>query len=1190
MMNDRLYKVGNSDKEIKDFTEDSLNIRPTAEGLAEFIKKCATPMTISVSGEWGSGKSSLMEMVENSLMEKKKNIRDQEEDMQVNQSLMQEIDALLEAADERYEYVQIARERLLYEINKYLDMEIERNDDIKAILKDLKEELNIDLKEKICNSLIIQKETFLALDQKMLLKTDSATRFDIVSKIEEYWDNKVLQSLKSPLTSMPMLSGIVHAIEQIPAKQSILKILKRYLNDKAERELDEIEKKIGGTYGFLIPASLPKASKKLEVCISALISKYFEELSKLFGVLFTIKCKLRQSLNEYVIKKVYYEEKTVSAVNSLVKEKIEREQDLNDREKIRKQLECIALQYVNGEIANLQEMLDQMNGKLPEPVINEEDVNKSIRRLDAITENVLKADWNIGEWFQYGSDGDIECLREDDHWSYRLYDEYDEYVNTNFIYFDSNKSEEQCKKALKKLKDLFLALITSTWNEDNGEWFYWKPENEEDKKEYTGYHTSEPVAQCKEKMRMELEAIDEYPKYCQEWIDFLVSEICKGKYTRKTIDGEKKNNESELKEKIKDIYRRIQIDIEQEKLNKLHDNNKVENGQFLFALLAFDYRYKFYQNILTYPTNKYDIIPVRFDTWQYASFSLGNNLAISLFDRIFDALGEKRNSYFKWAGSFIKRFAPFMMGTVFGINDPVDSFFNSIKNDNYKDYAAEVVKLKNTLHDLIMKKTTTGKTKKLVIFIDNLDRLQPVKAVELLEILKIFFGCPNCVFILAVDESIIIQGVKEKYGQNIADDKAKEFFDKIVQLPLQLPVANYDLEMFISKNIEDIFASIKTKVAVLEPCTSDDLRWFEEVTEDYACRNPRRIKRFLNMYQFLLLVTVNEIEDNVSGAYMENEKALSMDALKALYLATGIQFFNRPLYDNLVTVKEPDIAALFINTAVNKEGTRALNKFLKEKNYYNLMRFEYFQASLESTKLNIQGGLSEFYYRDWEEISMACEYLNDTLDETFNCSGYQEGFLGRAYSDDFDCDIPVYENFKGYDRISNAYKNPTGEGELFWRVSFEFRGYKGSKYLMDISVLCLSCSLLDVNEDRLLNGLRKVMYKKDKDLLGKDKKSVTKSKVQLYDSDIWPYSSYEYKRSDNEEKKAMLESCKLKIFKEDDDGLGITVSYKDQKYDTEVCYKFNGVKLFDSQRDNAKDISDYNAAIYNKVKDLFENF
>ena len=99
--------VGSADREINDITEDMLNIRPTSEGLAEFIKTCDTSdtsMTIAVSGEWGSGKSSLMNMVENSLLKKKQLIRGQEEAMQVNQSLMQEIDTLLEEADEQYEY------------------------------------------------------------------------------------------------------------------------------------------------------------------------------------------------------------------------------------------------------------------------------------------------------------------------------------------------------------------------------------------------------------------------------------------------------------------------------------------------------------------------------------------------------------------------------------------------------------------------------------------------------------------------------------------------------------------------------------------------------------------------------------------------------------------------------------------------------------------------------------------------------------------------------------------------------------------------------------------------------------------------------------------------------------------------------------------------------------------------------
>ncbi len=77
---------------------------------------------------------------------------------------------------------------------------------------------------------------------------------------------------------------------------------------------------------------------------------------------------------------------------------------------------------------------------------------------------------------------------------------------------------------------------------------------------------------------------------------------------------------------------------------------------------------------------------------------------------------------------------------------------------------------------------------RLVIFIDDLDRLNPSIAVSLLEGLKIFFDCENCVFLLAIDDSVVYTGINQKYGlgedsdRKEADEKkAKMFFDKIVR-------------------------------------------------------------------------------------------------------------------------------------------------------------------------------------------------------------------------------------------------------------------------------------------------------------------------------------------------------------------------------------------------------------------------
>ena len=59
--------TGSTDRALKSEADDALEIKHYAGGLANFIATCETPMTIGVQGEWGSGKTSLMQLVLNRL-------------------------------------------------------------------------------------------------------------------------------------------------------------------------------------------------------------------------------------------------------------------------------------------------------------------------------------------------------------------------------------------------------------------------------------------------------------------------------------------------------------------------------------------------------------------------------------------------------------------------------------------------------------------------------------------------------------------------------------------------------------------------------------------------------------------------------------------------------------------------------------------------------------------------------------------------------------------------------------------------------------------------------------------------------------------------------------------------------------------------------------------------------------------
>ena len=59
--------VGIVDEALSSSGEDALNITPYKEALVDFIKRTETPMTIGVQGEWGSGKTSLLNQIWNEL-------------------------------------------------------------------------------------------------------------------------------------------------------------------------------------------------------------------------------------------------------------------------------------------------------------------------------------------------------------------------------------------------------------------------------------------------------------------------------------------------------------------------------------------------------------------------------------------------------------------------------------------------------------------------------------------------------------------------------------------------------------------------------------------------------------------------------------------------------------------------------------------------------------------------------------------------------------------------------------------------------------------------------------------------------------------------------------------------------------------------------------------------------------------
>ncbi len=63
----RPVPLGFSDRPTRSAQQDLLEVKYYGQALADFVTNCRTPMTVGVQGEWGSGKSSLLGMLQEEL-------------------------------------------------------------------------------------------------------------------------------------------------------------------------------------------------------------------------------------------------------------------------------------------------------------------------------------------------------------------------------------------------------------------------------------------------------------------------------------------------------------------------------------------------------------------------------------------------------------------------------------------------------------------------------------------------------------------------------------------------------------------------------------------------------------------------------------------------------------------------------------------------------------------------------------------------------------------------------------------------------------------------------------------------------------------------------------------------------------------------------------------------------------------
>jgi hypothetical protein len=291
--------------------------------------------------------------------------------------------------------------------------------------------------------------------------------------------------------------------------------------------------------------------------------------------------------------------------------------------------------------------------------------------------------------------------------------------------------------------------------------------------------------------------------------------------------------------------------------------------------------------------DKYSII--WFNTWQYSQFGLQDELPLSLIGYFMEQLGAPEESK-KTLNSLLAGARRNIGGALWGIGEAVEGALGlALKassgvicpqdGKNQVDLAKEVAILKNQAETAVKNKLSFSPYGRVVVFIDDLDRLYPVKAVELLEAFKLFMEISGCVYILACDYKVISQGLNLKFNMGEKQLKGKSFFDKIIQLPFQMPVAQYEVNKYIELLLQNIGIDF----------IPNDINIYHELIEFSIGFNPRNLKRAFNCLLLLNIVVFND--ENYNKFIKHAEKR---ELQRVLFAGICLQRAYEELYNYLV--------------------------------------------------------------------------------------------------------------------------------------------------------------------------------------------------------------------------------------------------------------------------------------------------
>lgn len=239
---------------------------------------------------------------------------------------------------------------------------------------------------------------------------------------------------------------------------------------------------------------------------------------------------------------------------------------------------------------------------------------------------------------------------------------------------------------------------------------------------------------------------------------------------------------------------------------------------------------------------------------------------------------------------------------------------------------------------------------KIIVIVDDLDRLCPQKMVEALDAIKAFQGC---IFIVPFDEQILKNALEDK-KVNLSNNEyltitGELFLEKMFQFKIPL---NPMIELDIRKHAENIIT--EQTCDLYNFIGKENLNDVLDILVHTGVSNPRKLKKIINLFaNNLLLVKRREFGKRLNKGLLSDNEGIKLVAKLSVLQSDFSQFYKilSQKYDYIDDFLEiANHVATFNNIEENEADFEEL-RFTESSQFFV---FKYRQSELVDIKLKTE--------------------------------------------------------------------------------------------------------------------------------------------------------------------------------------------------------------------------------------------